>query len=104
LNIIEKYCLPYGKVKYGVHLFKKKIIIFLLIELTSTITLDYSIPSEMLSAQNSPNSGSKWNSAWVGETWPSSQNQFVHVIDTRDCVSAELFHTIWALIMINRYL
>lgn len=82
----------------------KKNIIFSIIKLTSTITLDYSIPSEMLSAQNASNSSREWNSAWVGEMWPSSQNQFVHVIDTRDCVSAKLFHTIWALIMINRYL
>lgn len=60
-----------------------KITIFSVIKFTSTITLDYDTPSEMLSAQNSPNSSTEWNSAGVGESWLGGQNQFVPVIDTR---------------------
>lgn len=80
-----------------------KITIFSVIKFTSTITLDYDTPSEMLCAQNSPNSSPEWNSAGVGESWQGSQNQFVPVIDTRACMSAKLSQTICALIMINRY-
>lgn len=81
-----------------------KVTIFSVIKFTCTITLDCDTLSEMLSFQNSPNSSTEWNSAGVGESWLSSQNQFVPVIDMRARVSAKLSHTICALIMINRYL
>lgn len=68
------------------------------------MTLDYDTPSEMLPAQNSPNSSAEWNSAGLGESWLGSQNQFVPVIDTRASMSAKLPHAICALIVINRYL
>lgn len=80
-----------------------KVTIVSVIKFTSTITLDYDTPSEMLSAQNSPNRSPEWNSARVGELWLGSQNQFVPVIDTRACMAAKLSQTICALIMINRY-
>lgn len=69
-----------------------KITIFSVIKFTSTITLDYDTPSEMLSAQNSPSSSSEWNSAGVGESWLGHQNQFVPVIDMRICMSAKLLY------------
>lgn len=80
-----------------------KITIFSVIKFTSTITLDYDTPSEMLSAQNSPNSNPERSSAGVVELWRGSQNQFVPVTDTRPCMSAKLSQTICALIMIKRY-
>lgn len=80
-----------------------KITIFSVIKFTSAITLDYDTPSELLSTQNSPNRSPEWNSAGVGESWLGSQNQFVPVIDTRACMSAQLSQTICVLTMINRY-
>ena len=68
------------------------------------MTLDYDTPSEMLPAQNSPNSSAEWNSAGLGESWLHSQNQFVPETDTRASMSAKLPHAICALTVINRYL
>ena len=68
------------------------------------MTLDYDTPSEMLPAQNSPNSSAEWNSAGLGESWLHSRNQFVPEIDTRASMSAKLPHAICALTVINRYL
>lgn len=67
-----------------------EVTIFSVIKFTSTVTLEYDTPSEMLSAQNSPNSSTDWNSAGVGESWLDRQNQFVPVIDMRARTSAEL--------------
>lgn len=77
--------------------------IFSVIKFTSTITLDYDTSSEMLSAQNSSNSSTEWNSAGLGESWLGHQKQFVPVIDMRTCMSAKLAYHL-CLIMINRYL
>lgn len=67
-----------------------KITIFSVIKFASTITLDYDTSSEMLSAENSPNSSTERDSAGLGESWLGHQNQFVPVIDTRTCMSAKL--------------